>query len=520
MSERFDAIVIGGGVNGLAAATALGKAGRHTLILEQAHAVGGQTRSIEFAPGFHAAPLGLDAGWMPPAVARGLGLSVPELAMADPPLTGMVAPGRFLELSADPSRAAQAIRAYSQRDAERWPDFVRLIRQLSGFLEHLYQMPALNIDATSPTELAGMARLALRFRRLGRRGMTELLRTMPMSIQELLDDWFESEALKAAVAAGGIQSIRQGPRSGGTAFVLLHHLVGAPPGSVRGRGYWRDGPDALTRALKDAARARGVTVRTGATAARILVQDYAVTGVALESGEEIAAPLVMSAADPKRTFLGLVDPVWLDPEFLDAVRNVKLRGSTAYVLYAVDALPDVAGLAGIVTLTPNTQALEQAYDATKYGVASEQPHVELTAPSFRWPALAPDAKHVIVARAQYAPYRLRDGQWDAAAREAFGDRVTNTIACMDPGFADRILHQVTLAPPDLERRFGLTEGAVTHGELTLDQILFMRPVAGWERYEMPIRGLYLCGAGAHPGPGIAGGPGWLAARQALDGARR
>lgn len=521
MTPRFDAIVIGGGVNGLAAATVLARAGRRTLLLDQHDALGGQTRSIEFARGFRAEPVGLDAPWVPRRVARSLGIKVPEVAHADPPLTGVAGPGAFLALSADPVRAAQAIRTHSPRDADKWPAFVTQMRRLARFLEHLYQMPAPDIDTTSPVELAGLARLTWRFRRLGRADMTALLRTMPMSIQELLDDWFECEPLKAALAAGGIASIQQGPRSGGTAFVMLHHLVGAPAGSARGRGYWRSGPGALAQALEVAARESRVTLRTEAAVAQIRVAEYSVAGVTLASGEEITAHTVLSSADPKGTLLDLVDPVWLDPEFVNAVRNIKLRGSTAYVLYAMDALPEAPGLEGTVTLTPNTQDLEKAYDATKYGLASERPHVEITAPSLRWRGWAPAGKHVIVARAQYAPYRLRAGStWDAGARDQFADRVTDVIACAAPGFADRVLHRVILTPPDLEQRFGLTEGAATHGELTLDQILFMRPVAGWARYEMPIKGLYLCGAGTHPGPGIGGASGWLAARQALNGAGR
>jgi phytoene dehydrogenase-like protein len=272
-----------------------------------------------------------------------------------------------------------------------------------------------------------------------------------------------------------------------------------------------------------------VTVRAGADVARIVVRDDAVAGVVLAGGEEISAPVVLSTADPARTLLGLVDPVWLDPEFLHAVRNVKFRGSTAVVHYALDRLPAVPGvadpaaaLAGAVSLTPTMDALERAYDAAKYGTVSEAPHVELTVPSLRWPSLAPAGKHVAVATVRYAPYRLRDDTaWDADRSYALGGAVTAAVGRAVPGFADAVLHQRVLTPPDLEARYGVTEGAMTHGELTLDQILFMRPVPGWGRHAMPIAGLYLGGAGTHPGPGVLGGPGWLAARRVLaDGKRR
>jgi phytoene dehydrogenase-like protein len=347
-----------------------------------------------------------------------------------------------------------------------------------------------------------------------------------MSVQELLDDQFEHETLKAAVGAGGVQGISQGPRSGGTAFVLLHHLVGAPPGSVRARGWWRAGPEALTRALEQVARRYGVAIRTRATVAQILVRDDAVAGVVLQGGEEIPASLVLSTADPKHTLLGLVPPAWLDPEFLHAVRQIKYRGATAYALFALDALPPVAeftlsteALASVVSLTPDLEGLERAADAAKYGMVSEWPHIELTVPTLRWPALAPEGRHVAVARVQWAPYHLRAGRWDPAQRTALEEVVARAIGDAIPGFPDRVTHCTLLAPPDLEVHFGLTEGAATHGEVTLDQMLFMRPVPGWAHHAMPITGLHLGSAGTHPGPGIAGGPGWLAARRVLAGQR-
>jgi phytoene dehydrogenase-like protein len=322
-----------------------------------------------------------------------------------------------------------------------------------------------------------------------------------------------------------VRDLRQGPRSGGTSFVLLHHLVGAPAGSVRARSWWRDGPDAFAAAAEAAARRHGVVVRAGARVARIDIRDDAVRGVVLEGGEEIPAPVVLSTADPARTLLGLVDPVWLDPEFLHAVRQIKFRGCTAVVHYALDRLPALRGtddardardaLASVVSLTPSLDALERAYDASKYGAVSREPHVEITVPTLRWPALAPEGKHVLVARAQYAPYALRDGDWDDDASRALAGAVGAAIGRAAPGFADGVLHQAVSTPRDLETRLGLTEGDLSHGALMLDQILFMRPVAGWGRYAMPVEGLYLGGSGAHPGPGVLGGPGWLAARRAI-----
>jgi len=521
VADAFDAVVIGAGPNGLAAAATLAAAGKRTLVLEAANAVGGHTRSIEFAPGFRAAPLALTAEWVPPTVVRQLGLSMPPI-VSDAPIS-VVAADDGLTLPTDISKASAAIRPRSDRDAARWEAFADRIGAFAGFLGRMYDMPAPDIETTSAGELGGLAGLAWHLRRLGRDNMAALFRTLPMSVNEFASDWFESPMVQAAVATAGVRDIRQGPRSGGTAFVLLHHLVGAIAGAVGGRGYWRDGPDAIGHALEAVACARGVAIRTSARVEHILVRDAVVTGVVLDSGEAIAAPMVLSGADPERTLLGMIEPEWLDPEFLHAVRNIKFRGATAYVLFALETLPQVAhlhgvqGLSGSVSLSRDPDTIERAYDATKYGRASETPHVEITATTLRWSSHAPSGNHVLVARATYAPFHLRDGAWDQTRKDALAERVTQAIAAVAPGFADAVLHRAVLTPLDLEREFLLTEGAASHGELTLDQVLFMRPVAGWARYAMPVHGLFLCGSGTHPGPGIAGMAGVLAAREATKG---
>jgi phytoene dehydrogenase-like protein len=522
VSAAYDAIVIGAGSNGLVAAAALGRAGRRVIVVERAEEVGGQRRTRELVPGFRT-PLSVDTGWVPPTVARGLGLESIDAAATEV-AASVAGDGNGLSVVSEPGRAADAIRRHSARDADRWSAFVDRLGKLAGFLEALYQLPPPDIDAPmSLGELAPLVGLGRKFRALGRADMLELLRVLPMSLEDLLDDWFESPLLKAAVAAAGVRDIRQGPRSGGTAFVLLHHLAGARLGL--GRSWWRAGPDAFIDAAAAAARGSKVEIRTGAAVSSVRFRDDAATGVVLDNGDELAAPIVVSTADPARTLLGMVDPVWLDPEFLHAVRNIKFRGCTALVCFALDRLPAVpaladapAALAGTVSLTSSLEDLERAYDAAKYGEVSAEPHVEVSVPTVRWPSLAPAGKHVLLARAQYAPYRLRDGgSWDDTRSCAFGETVTRAIERVMPGFADAVVHREILTPADIEARFGVTEGALTHGELTLDQILFMRPVPGWGRYAMPIDGLYLAGSGAHPGPGVLGGAGWLAARRILRG---
>lgn len=534
----YDTIVIGADANGLVAATRLGRAGRRVLLIEASESIGGPGAMTEFAPGFHAAPLGLDSGWLPESIARALSLAGLEPATGGAPLSVAVEPGSFLTLASDVRTAADTIRAHSAVDAAKWPAFAARLRALAGFLEALYVMDAPDVDARSPGELLSLLGLGRTFRSLGKVEMIELLRTLPMSVWELLDDWFENAALKAAVAAGGIQDYQQGPRSGGTGFVLLHHLVGASAGAMRGRPAWGGGPGAFTEVAQRAAQRAGVTLRTGAAVSRIQVRDDAVAGVELANGEAISARAVLSTADARRTMLEWVDPVWLDPEFMRDVQNIRFRGCTAFVMYALDALPAFKGLGaapgagagagvaeqalgGTVSLTPTLVALEKAADAAKYGEVSERPHVELSVPSVRWPSLAPSGKHVLVARVQYAPYRLKGGApWDAARRDALADTASAAIETLAPGFGSRIRSRVAWSPADLEARFGWSEGAPHQGELGLDQILFMRPVAGWGHHMTPIAGLYLGGCGSHPGPGVLGGAGWHAAGRVLKGGHR
>lgn len=512
---KYDAVVIGAGPNGLVASAMLAKRGRKVLVVESADEIGGHTRTIEFAPGFRS-PLNEDCGWIPPQVSKALGFG-DSLASVTPAVSTSVAnDGVRLTLESNAQGAAETIRRLSEKDASRWPAFVERLHKFAGILGESYQLTPPDIDTRSMAEIVPMLGVGRKLRGLGRNDMTEFLRVMPMSVQDLLDDTFESELLKAAVASAAIRDLRQGPRSGGTTYNLLHYMVGAPEQSVRARPWWRAGPDAFAKAAADVARKHGVEIRTRARVERISVYDAIVTGVVLGNGEEIAARTVISTADPKRTLLGMLDPVWLDPEFLLAMTNVKLRGCTAYAFYAVGSAMSDQAFGATVSLTTSTAALEKAADAAKYGEISSEPHVEFFVPTLRWPNLAPQGKHVVAARVQYAPYHPKSGPWSAAQRSALQEKVTATIARAIPGFASSILHRAVLSPVDIEERFGATEGALTQGELTLDQILFMRPVPGWGHYEMPVKGLYLGGAGVHPGPGVLGGAGLLAARVALS----
>ena len=517
MSREYDSIVIGASADGLVAGTMLARARQRVLLLEAAREPGGTLREIEFAPKFRAAPLAADLGHVHEDVLRATGAVLPA-AVAPDPCSVALGGGGQLAIGRTPAATAAGLQRFSAKDAAAWPAFAAEMHALAGFLGELLRRPALALETTGRGELMSLAGLGLRYRALGRRGMTEFLHTLPIALADLLDDWFENDRLKGLLAAIGTADLPQGPMAGGTALALLHRHVGAAPGVFGDRLRLQTGGMALVTALADRARAAGAQLETGAEVRRILVREDRIAGVALASGEEIACRSVVSGAGVGRTLLELLDPLHLDTEFIDAVRHIRHRGVTSLVLMGLDGLPAIPGCAGPPAgsfwIAPSMRYVERAHDDAKYGRASREPVIELRFPSVTQPGLAPPGKHVAMLRVQYTPWELQDGEW-AGAREAMADGAVAAVEREVPGFASRIVHRAVLCPRDLETRFGLPEGAVSRGEIALDQLLFMRPVAGHARHAMPLPGLYLCGAGTHPGPGLTGLSGLLAARALL-----
>jgi len=472
--EERPTLLLGAGVDELVAAHTLARAGHRVVVLDD-----------------RAARDGAEVGWVPPRIVRDLALDRHGLKIEhpDPWISAPLSDGSRLDLWHDVARSAEAIRRLSTRDASKWPAFCERMARLARLLGTVYAAPPPDPMSRELGELARLVGLGLRARRLGRQGIEDLLRLLPMSVADFLDDWFESDVLKGLLAAAGVMHLQQGPRSGGTAFRLLHHHVGSPA------GVFRPLRSNIARVL---AELPGVE-RRDARVARITVREGRAVGVVLASGEEIAAAVVVSGADPRRTLLELVDPGWLDPELARAVRNVRARGVVTKVMLTLDRAPGFSTL----VLAPSLDALERAYDDSKYGRVSTRPYLEAS-------NVEPfaDGRYRVHVHAQYTPYALADGGWDEARRAALGDLIVETLSPHLPTVVERTV----LAPPDLEEAHGWPEGQAHHAELALDQVLWMRPVPALARYATPIEGLYLCGPSMHPGGGIAGAAGANAAR--------
>jgi len=536
LGQRYDAVIIGGGHNGLVSAAYLARAGLKTLVLEQRHVLGGAAVTEELYPGFRFSVFSYVVSLLRPEIIRELQL--PRHGLDILPLDGTFTPlrpgdgpkssnsaggGDYLWRVNDHGRTVRELRRWSATDAEAYEEYGQLMVEMARFIKPILAITPPDLTSLDPRPLLPLAGLARSFQQLPERQQAVFVQLMTMSAADFLDQWFETDPLKATMSASGIIGTYQGVRSPGTAYVLLHHYMGEIDGAFRAWGIPKGGTGGISNAIASAARALGAEIRTEAPVARIIVKNGRATGVALEDGEEIEATDVLSSVDARRTFLSLVEPGSLDDEFEAEVRRFKFRGSSGKVNLAVDRLPDFSclpgpgeHLRGAISFSPSLDEMEQAYDDAKYNRFSARPYIDMIIPTLVDPSMAPPGKHVISCFVQYAPYRLAPelGTWDDQ-REAFGDAVIDRIAEFAPNIRDVILFRNVQTPLDIERTTGLTEGNIFQGELSLEQLFFSRPVPGYARFRTPIRDLWLCGSSTHPGGGIMGANGRIAAMELL-----
>jgi phytoene dehydrogenase-like protein len=524
MSTPKRVAIVGGGPNGLVTAFYLARAGLKPLVLERRPLAGGIAVTEEFYPGFKAPTLAHTVGPLRPDVARDMQLEKHGLRLLSPEVRLCVLDenGPPLLLYEDSLQTAAELAGRSSRDSQKYIEFHDPLRRMGEVFAGLGRMTPPSMEKPSAQDLFRLLQTGRMARGMGKQDLYRLLRWTPMPIADLVEEWFESEVLRAAIAARGIFGAALGPRSAGSTLLLLARS--ADDAHPAGQAYaYAGGVGALTQAMAAAAQAAGAEIRTEAEVVRIEVNRDGVTAVHLANGQELAATAVISSADPKRTLLGMIDPMYLSPEFLGRLQNYRCSGVVAKVNLALDDLPDFdalkdAGeraLAGRIQIGSSINYLERAFDACKYGEFSRDPFLEVRIPTLLDPSLAPAGKHVMSVQMQFAPYHPREGNWSAGQSEALGDVVVQALSRYAPKLPSRVLHRQVLSPKEIEDKFALTGGHTLQGELTLDQFFTTRPLLGWARYRTPIAGLYLCGSGTHPGWGVTGASGANAAREVL-----
>jgi len=521
-NNTWDAIVVGGGHNGLVNAAYLARAGKKVLVLEKRPRVGGAAVTEEVFPGFKFSMFSYVVSLLRPEIIRDLDL--PGHGLHILPLESTLTPmenGDYLAGWADHDDTRRELYRHSPKDAEAYDVYGRLMYHMARAVKPILGLVPPDPTSLNPKDLMGLLRLGKHFRGLGAEQFHALFKLMTMSSADFLDEWFETDVLKATKSASGIIGTFLGPRSPGTAYVLLHHYMGEIDGVFRAWGFAKGGTGSVSEAIAGAARRLGAEIRTDAGVAKVLVKNGRAAGVVLENGDELRAKIVVSGLDPRRTFLGLLEEKDLPGELVADIKRFKFRGSSGKVNLALGELPNFTcmpgfgpHLRGAMSISPSLEYVERAYDDAKWGEFSRQPYMDIVIPSMIDPDMAPPGKHVMSIFVQYAPYNVNGG-WTDQKREDFGDAVINSVARFAPNIRSAILHRQVITPLDIERITGLTEGNIFAGELALHQLFFLRPAPGWAKFRTPVTGFYQCGAGTHPGGGIMGASGRLAAREIL-----
>ena len=519
--KKYDAIVIGGGHNGLTTAAYLGRAGKKVLVLEKRYILGGAAVTEEVFPGFKFSVCSYVVSLMKANVIRELKL--PKFGLEILPLESTFTPleDDYLLRTADSDQTYREIARHSLRDAEAYTRFGPLMGQIGMAVRPILETIAPNAIRPSISDLFNTKKLLDHVKTLSSEQFEYLTKLMTMSSADFLDEWFEFEPLKATMSASGIIGTFMGPRSPGSAYVMLHHYMGDIDGAFRAWGFQRGGTGEVSMAIARSAEHFGVEIKTEAAVNNVIIKNNKAVGVALDNGDEFHSDIVISGLDPKQSFLNLVNENQLPNEFVRDIKNFRIRGSSGKVNLALDGLPDFTclpgdghHLRGAMSISPSYDYLENAYDDAKYGNFSKKPFMDVILPSVLDPEMAPPGKHVMSCFVQYAPYNINGG-WNDEKREAFGDAVVNALAEYAPNIKDIILHRQVLTPSDLESTFGLTEGNIFHGELTIQQLFSLRPAVRWADYTTPIKNYFQCGSGTHPGGGITGSPGEMAAKKIL-----